>query len=142
MRTDKHRGTRGAALVTVLVIVTSVSAMLGVAISAGMQRTLMARRLSDRIRAKAIAEAGVSYAYAVLTTNWGARAEADLFPPSDYSGGRYELSVIPIGEMGAVISATGHYGTATQEAILDAADFGIDTGGTAPGPALALTWIV
>ena len=70
MKKRTKRNGEGSAILTVLIVVFSICAVLGVAVAAGMQRAFMSKRLADQVRAKAIAEAGVAQTYVCLSTNW------------------------------------------------------------------------
>jgi len=120
---------QGAALFTVLVVIFAISAFLATITASSLQRSFMARRLGDRIRALAIAEAGVNEAYTVLTTNWADRLADTAFPLTAYASGTYDVTVTPVSNNVAIICSTGVYGEVTAVAILDVANFGSGGGG-------------
>lgn len=116
-RTGNSR--RGAALFTVLVVIMAVSALVGIMISAGMQRSFTAKRLGDELRAQAIAEAGASKAFSLLKLDFGQRTNAAAFPSENYGGGLYKLCVTPVGQGIAIVASTGVYNNVESDVILN-----------------------
>ncbi len=114
----------GAALFTVLFVILIVSAIVGTAVSTGLNKTFMARKLADRAKATAIAEAGAEWAYSVLRTNFAARSNSAVFASASYGGGSYHLDVQPIDDDMALIFSTGVCGLASAEVILDVKNYG------------------
>jgi hypothetical protein len=114
---------RGAALFTILAIVFTTSAIMGVTMAASMQRAFMARKLSDRIHAKVIAEAGANEAYARLVTNFQDRDNADAFPKTPYADGAYDVGLQNVSPYVSIIHCTGYYGSAVAEVILDVKNY-------------------
>ena len=127
MKTANSRETRrGTAMVTVMVVVVSIGAMLATALSASLQNSFMTTKLSNKMRARTIAEAGANKAYEILTTNFDARASDAAFPQSDYSGGWFDVAVktSAIDPYVAVICSTGWYAGALASVKLDARNMG------------------
>jgi hypothetical protein len=122
----------GAALFTVLFVILIVTAVVGVAVSSSINKAFRARKLADRTRAIAIAEAGAEFAYSVLRTNFSARSNPAAFPAADYGGGRYHLAVRPSGSNMARILSTGLCGAADADVVLDIRNYG---GGGSSAPA-------
>lgn len=123
----------GSALITILIVTTALCAVLGVTVQMGSQRAFQAARLSDQIRAKAIAEAGVAEAFSRLAVDWPARTNADSFPLTDYAGGAFDVAVSVIDDYSAVICSTGTFQGVMDVAILDVRLFlngtAVDTNG-------------
>jgi hypothetical protein len=113
----------------VLVVILSVTALVGTMVSAGIQRAFAARRLSDRTRAQAIAEAGANKAYSVLAANFDQRTNAAAFPAESYGGGRFVLNVTPVGTGTAVINSTGQFNNVSESVILDVTRDGVGSPG-------------
>lgn len=109
----------GVALITVLIVAMSMAALVAVLAAAGLHRLIAARILGDTIRAKSIAEAGVAHAYLILSTNFESRGGAAMFPETSYGGGTYDVSVVPVGDNGAVITSTGSYNSVVEVAVAD-----------------------
>ncbi|MDA1044002.1 MAG: pilus assembly PilX N-terminal domain-containing protein [Verrucomicrobia bacterium] len=78
---------QGSALFVVLIIIISMSALLTVVVKGGLQQAFSARKLSDRIRAQLIAEAGAHQAYNILKADWSERNSDAAFPLTSYGGG-------------------------------------------------------
>ena len=114
---------RGSALFIVLTIIISMSALMTVVVKSGLQQAFTATKLSDRIRAQLIAEAGAHEAYMILKADWPSRNSDVAFPATSYGGGSYDVTVAPTNAMASIRSA-GSYGTATDLAILDVIHLG------------------
>lgn len=132
---DKTKSKRGSALLIVLTIVVSMSALLTVSVTGGLQQAFFATRLADRVRAQLIAEAGAHEAYTILKADWDERLSDTAFPSTSFGGGTYDVRVVPTNAM-ASIRSTGTYGSARELAILDV----INLGTTSPG--VTVNWSV
>ena len=118
--TTKGLGTRsGSALLTVMLIVLIGSVFLATLLSMSMGRSHMAKKLANRVRAIAIAEAGANQAYTVLVTNFAARNDAGAFPLTAYGGGTYDVTVAAISNEAATISSLGTCGGVEETVMLD-----------------------
>ncbi|MFC1496926.1 hypothetical protein ACFLS1_00445 [Verrucomicrobiota bacterium] len=124
---DKNRN--GAALLTVLMVIMTVTILLGTVISAGIQRTFTTKKLTKRLKATAYAEAGVDEAYSILSTNFAARTNAAMFPAKSYGDGSYDATVIPISNDMALIICTGICEEAVAAVMVDVKNYG----GSTPG---------
>lgn len=78
MKTTIHRN-KGFALITVLFILAALSLMLGMLVQIGGQRAYTAKRLVNEIKAQAYAEAGIDYAYSILSVDFDQRNNPDSF---------------------------------------------------------------
>ncbi|MFT5472597.1 MAG: cytoskeletal protein CcmA (bactofilin family) [Candidatus Promineifilaceae bacterium] len=123
----------GSAMLIVLSIVVSMSALLIVSVSGGLQQAFFATKLADRVRAQLIAEAGAHQAYMLLKSDWDARLTDTAFPLTSYGDGSYDVEVAPTNAM-ASIRSTGTYGAATELAILDVINLGSSS------PAVPVDW--
>jgi hypothetical protein len=136
---SRNRSRRGGGLVAVLVVTLSISGLLAGVMAGSLQRAFMAKRLADRIRAKAIAERGVSTTYAALASDFDLRTNENAFTETEYAGGSVDVDVTPIGDDSAVINSTATYGSATEVAMLDVRIYGgndVGSGGAAYGCAI------
>ncbi|MCF7848662.1 MAG: hypothetical protein K9M45_07430 [Kiritimatiellales bacterium] len=141
MKTGNKRKKEGFALFAVLFAIAAISSLLVIMMFNGMQRIHMARKLSDRIRAKAIAESGCENAYALLSTDFELRNDPSAFdstaPSSDYnsmsdvdamptafSDETYDIGVVPVGDSAAIVSSTGYWGSAIATAIIGVQNYG------------------
>ena len=120
---EKMRSKHGSALLIVMGIIMFMSMLLGAVSRATSHRTFMARRLPDRIRALAIAEAGANKAYSIMTTDFNKRTNAALFPPTSYGNGSYDADIVPVGDDLAVIYCTGICRGATVSVIFDVKNY-------------------
>jgi cytoskeletal protein CcmA (bactofilin family) len=109
----------GSALLTVMLIVLVGSVFLATVLSMSMARSFMAKKLANRVRAIAIAEAGAHQAYTVLATNFAARTDASAFPLTAYGGGSYDVTVTAISNEAATINSLGTCGDVQETVILD-----------------------
>jgi cytoskeletal protein CcmA (bactofilin family) len=121
----------GSALLTVMLIVLISSVFLATVLSMSMGRAFMAKKLANRVRAIAIAEAGANQAYTVLATNFAARTDASAFPLTTYGDGSYDVSVSAISNEAASISSLGTCGDVQETVILDVM---LDESGMPPLP--------
>jgi len=69
----------GFALFSVLAIIAALSIMLGMLLKLGEQRAFTARRLINQVKALAYAEAGIDYAYAILSVDFDQKDNPDAF---------------------------------------------------------------
>jgi len=128
---QRVRDSRGSALVTVLIVLTTVSAYLGIVVASSSQRAFSATKLADRVRAQLVAEAGVTKAYSILVTNWSARTGDEAFPQLSYAGGTFDCTIVPNETLNmAKISCVGTYGDDQVTVIMDVKNFGSPTAGT------------
>ncbi|MCK4563871.1 MAG: hypothetical protein KAU94_04265 [Verrucomicrobia bacterium] len=75
----RHHNKNGFALFSVLFIIAAISVMLGMLTQIGGQRVHTARRLTDQIKALAYAEAGIDYAYSILSVDFDQKNNPDAF---------------------------------------------------------------
>ena len=127
MKTQKqsNESRRGSAILTVLVVSFVMTLVLGTMVTASLHRVFTARKLADRVRAKAIAEAGVNHAYSMLVTNFALREDANAFPPTAYGDGVYDVTVKCLGNNVAILCSTGNCGMAAVSVIADVVNYGV-----------------
>ncbi|MCX6995923.1 MAG: hypothetical protein NTV49_02290 [Kiritimatiellaeota bacterium] len=96
-----------------------------------MQQPLSVRHSCNRIRAQAIAEAGIGYAYQKLSTNWDLRSDASAFPLTSYGDGTFDASVTSINSTSVVVSCLGIYQEAQNTVVADMKNYStnLPTGG-------------
>ncbi|MEI6808154.1 MAG: hypothetical protein WCN95_05480 [bacterium] len=123
----------GSAIVTVMIVVTVAGTLVGTLAYASGVRALNAQRLASKVKATAIAEAGVAQAYSVLTTNWAARYNPDAFPKIAYGGGSYDVTVKPVGSNQAVLVSTGFFGVVVASVMADLYNYSASTNGSSGG---------
>lgn len=130
-RTDKG----GFTLLVVIFFIASISTFLAMLVFSSSQRAYTVRRLTDQIRAKAQAEAGCEYSYAILSTDWEARYDPATFanpgavgstPTANASdaSSTYIITVDPIGTQSALVTCTGYCGVAEAVSIISVQDIG------------------
>lgn len=78
MKTTSHRN-KGFSLITVLFVLAALSLMLGMLVQIGGQRAYTAKRLVDQTKAMVYAEAGIDYAYAILSADFEQRNNPESF---------------------------------------------------------------
>ncbi len=69
----------GFALVVVLFFIAAISTFMAMVAVSSSQRAFTAKRLTDQIKATAMAEAGCEYGYAILSADWEARYNPAAF---------------------------------------------------------------
>ena len=106
---NSTRARGGSAFITVMIVIGVVSLAISPMIWLATQQPLGVRQSCNRIRAKAIAEAGASVAYQKLSTNWDLRNDASAFPPTDYGGGGYVTSFLYATATSVVVQCIGTY---------------------------------
>ncbi|MEI6218347.1 MAG: hypothetical protein WCP86_05570 [bacterium] len=117
---------RGSAIMTVMIVITVIGMLVVAMVYSSSVRALRARQLGNKTRAIAIAEAGVAQAYSVLATNWALRYNNSAFPPSNYGGGTYDVTVrVPAGNSNqAILVSTGFYSTVSASVMADLYNYG------------------
>ncbi len=75
----RHHNKNGFALFSVLFIIAAISVMLGMLAQIGGQRIHTAKRLTDQIKALVYAEAGIDYAYSILSVDFDQKNNPDAF---------------------------------------------------------------
>ncbi len=118
-------GKEGGALLTAMIVIFTTTSLLGTLAVIGLNRVHNTRRLTDRARAQAIAEAGADYAYSVLRTNFALRHVPSAFPEMDYGGGTFDPEIEPVSNAVAIITCTGHCGVASVSVMVDIQNYGI-----------------
>jgi hypothetical protein len=119
-------------------LIMAISGFAAVMVSTKLQSIYITTKLDDRVRAKAIAEAGANEAYTRLEENWDARLNDDAFPQTAFGNGHYDVTVTPLTNNAAIISSAGHYGKSDELAILDISLFDKTPGGGAPSAAIPI----
>lgn len=114
----------GSALVAVMFVILGVGGILGTMIWSGMNSAHRARVLSERVKALAIAEAGLNRAYSILATNWAARDNPEMFPDTQYGDGSYSVTIRSITDKLVLIISTGICGRATVDVLADIKNYG------------------
>ncbi len=130
----------GFALLVVLFFIASISTFLAMLAFSSSQRAYTARRLTEGIKAQAMAEAGCEYGYAILSTDWDARYDLSAFSSSDSGSSslsstpdasfssmedaNYQITVEPIGELSALVTTTGTCGSASVVSIVSVQNIG------------------
>ena len=158
MKTNQRKVDRkeGFALVVVLFFVATISTFLAMLAVSSSNRAATATRLTNQIKAKAMAEAGCEYGYAILSTDWDARYDPSAFPDSEgtqlssasspevhisssKSPAKYTIDVEPVGTHAALVTSTGTCGSVTAVSIVSVQNLGgsSDDGTVLDGEAFA-----
>jgi len=146
---NTYRRTKsGYSLLTTLFIMTALSMTLGMLISIGRQRVFTAKKLTDQVKALAYAEAGIDYAYAILSADFDQRNNPSAFSldsgstalssvsgiystavPSNYGDGSFAISLTPISNRYVVVNSEGRCGSAVRDAEVVVEDIYAGSGG-------------
>ena len=121
----RKTGKEGGALLTAMIVIFTTTSLLGTLAVIGVNRVHNSRRLTDRARAQAIAEAGADYAYSILRTNFAQRYVPSAFPELDYGGGTFDPEVRPVSNSLAIITCTGRCGVAAVAVMVDIRNYGV-----------------
>jgi hypothetical protein len=128
MKTISHQN-RGFAVLSVLFIIAAISLMLGMLIQIGGQRAFTARRLANQVKALAYAEAGIDYAYSILSLDFDQRNNSALSVETSYAEGSYTLTLTPVSNKYVVINSVGKCGDAVRIAEILVDDENAGSGG-------------
>lgn len=104
---------RGAALVTLMVVILIVSISGAAMVGFAKQQAASITRVRDYLKAQAYAEAGVNAAYNVIKTNFADASDPSKFPAVSFGDGGYDVTVTVVGDDQASIVAVGQCGGAT-----------------------------
>jgi hypothetical protein len=131
---------KGFALFTVLFIIAAISVMLGTLVFIGSQRAFTAKRLVNKVKALAYAEAGIDYAYSILSMDFEDRTNSSLFALSStnasgksiYGDGSFDITLTPVSNKYVIVTSVGECGNAmvTAEILVD--DENAGSGGNTP----------
>ncbi len=138
---QERRG--GFSLLVVLFFIASISTFMAILAFSSSQRAFTVTRLTDDIKAQAMAEAGCEYGYSILSTDWSARLNPEAFSnPMDQSAiasfanlsdsslmasigdASFSLDVQPVGDSSAIVTSTGTCGDSTAVSIISVQDIG------------------
>jgi len=112
---NHNRPQHGSALLTVMVVMGVVGFAMLPMVWLALQQPQSVRVSCNRMRAKAIAEAGISLAFQKLSTNFDLRNDPSAFPSATYAGGSYTTTVTSLTSTTATIACVGVYqGVAAQ----------------------------
>lgn len=115
MKTSAHLN-RGFAVISVLFIIAAISLMLGMLIRLSGQRAFTARKLANQVKALAYAEAGIDYAYSILSLDFDQRNNTALSTETTYAEGSYALTLTPVSNKYVIVNSVGKCGDAVREA--------------------------
>jgi hypothetical protein len=104
---------RGAALVTLMVVILIVSIAGAAMVGFAKQQAYSITRVRDYLKAQAYAEAGANAAYNVIKTNFADASDPSKFPAVAFGDGGYDVTVTVVGDDQASIVAVGQCGNAT-----------------------------
>jgi hypothetical protein len=145
-----HRTKSGYSLLTTLFIMTALSMTLGMLITIGRQRVFTANKLTDRVKALAYAEAGIDFAYAILSADFEQRNNPSAFSMnpsgsnamssvwstyssgilSSYGDGSFAITLTPISNRYVVVNSEGKCGSEVREAEVVVDDIFAGSGGS------------
>jgi hypothetical protein len=140
----------GYSLLTTLFIMTALSMTLGMLITIGRQRVFTANKLTDQVKALAYAEAGIDFAYAILSADFEQRNNPSAFSlnssksnalssvsstyssgtSSSYGDGSFAITLTPISNRYVVVNSEGKCGSAVREAEVVVEDIFAGSGGS------------
>lgn len=107
----KQNARNGSAIVTVMTVVLVMMIVAGSLYTVSAAMPIRVRRLTDAIRAKAIAEAGINRAYSLLRNDLSGGLAAFPFG-AQFADGRYDLRAVSLSNGEARIISVGRFGTA------------------------------
>lgn len=115
----------GGGIVTVMFVMMVMMIVAGSlhAFSISMPRRV--RLMTDAIRAKAIAEAGINRGYSMLREDYTGSRSAFPLSDSAFGGGRYDVRLINLSSNQVRLVSTGHFGIANALVGIDARNSGM-----------------
>lgn len=151
-----RKDNNGFSLITTMFLMGVISTLMAMLIYGGNQRNFTARRLVDRIKATAYAEAGFEHALAKLVDNWEYRYDASAVLPdgvttggealmsdtgngtassaiATYAEGFFELTLTPISNRYCLVQSSGTCGQQQVDVHVLVEDFLADSGSSTPG---------
>ena len=140
----QHHQQAGFTLVTILAVITVLTLSLGALFRMGGQRTFSAKRMINRTKALAYAEAGIEFAYSRLSVDFTLRDDLDSFSlnggtvnadgamENSYGDGSFALSLSPSSNRYCVVTSKGVCGGQSFTAEIVSEDFNAGTGGSTP----------
>jgi len=131
MKTICHQKS-GFALLSVLFIIAALSVMFGMLTQIGGQRAFTANKLANRIKAMAYAEAGIDYAYSILSLDFEQRNNSALSTETSYAEGSFEITLTPVSNKYVIVTSVGKCGDATRTAEVLVDDENAGSGGSTP----------
>ena len=132
MDNNKRSAQCGSALVTVMIVLTVIFIATAGLSSFALNTVHRVHRMTDTIRAKAIAEAGANQAYNQLRVpeNYNKlRNDAAAFPQTDFAGGSYEIVLEPDADGRTRVISIGRFGRAEERVGLEMRDDNYDEAG-------------
>jgi len=132
MRKITHNKKTGFALFSVLAIIAALSVMLGMLLKLGGQRAFTAKRLANQVKALAYAEAGIDYAYSIISLDFDERNNADLSTETSYAEGSFAVTLTPVSNRYVIVTSVGKCGDAVRTAEILIDDENAGSGGSTP----------
>ncbi len=126
------RHKEGFALFSVLFIIAILSVMLGMLAKMGGQRAFTAKQLTHQVKALAYAEAGIDYAYSILSLDFEQRNNSSLSTETSYGDGSFALTITSVSNNYAIINSIGKSGQATRTVEILVDDETAGSGGSTP----------
>lgn len=147
-KTSRQHGKDGYALVVVMFFIAAISTFLAMLSLSSSERAYTAKRLTSEIKAKAMAEAGCEYGYAILSTDWESRFDPSAFeddPGSNQTASvqsvftaegyeisyanaqqtaSYDIDVTAVGSNSVMITTTGTCGSVSAVSVVTMQDIG------------------
>jgi hypothetical protein len=120
---------RGAAFLTVMIVVTIAAMVSTSAMVLAMNQPLIISRVKNHIVAKAIAEAGINEAYSRLASDFSLRNTPSAFTETQYGGGSYAVEVVPVGNTRAQLISSGTYRGQAARVAMDICNIGEESQG-------------
>lgn len=134
----------GFALVSMLTIMAALTTALIAMFFMGGQRTFTAKRMINKTKALAYAEAGIEYAYSKLAIDFTLKNDLDAFSinggsvnaegamENSFGDGNFALTLIPVSNRYCIVKSEGECNGQTFIAEVVAEDFNAGTGGSTP----------
>lgn len=127
-----QEGSRGSALITLMIIILLVSIAGASMVGFAKQQVYSVTKVRDYLKAQAYAEAGANEAYNTLKTNFALRSDPANFPPRTFGDGGYAVGVQSVSATMASITSTGAIGSVMSVVKMDVKNFGTGEARTVP----------
>lgn len=121
------KGKDGYALATVLAAVTVCTLLVASVVKVSMQRCYSVNKLGDKAKAITYSEAGLDYAYSILSADFSKRTDGTLFPSSSYGNGSYAITLSDVTSNSVLVTCVGYCGSASNVSAISVRNYTVQS---------------
>ncbi len=142
MKTMQPNRQQGSSLILALVLVAAAAAGAATAYTYTANQTVMAKKTLDHLKARAIAESGLTIAYARLRADMSLASNPNAFPWANFDGGQFKATLTTVASNRMTLVSVGKFNNVEAQVRADlryyppqqVATGGGGSGGTIYGP--------